>query len=289
MSTQDILLITGANTGIGYEAVKALLQSQKQYHIFLGSRSTDKGNEAIAQLKKDFPESKSSVELLQVDISKDDSIHKAVAHIESKFGKLDVLVNNAGEYLHTETVYRDFTTDSLNAGTSLDSTTDQDASRVRELYNKTYDTNISGTQVITTEFIPLLLKSTSPRLLFLTSGLSTLENSSQSFMPKIPVNLKAGWPKEGVMSAVAYRASKAALNMVMLSWHWLLSPDGVRVWCISPGFLATGLGGIGKERLEAAGAGPAWKGGDIIKRVVEGERDADVGKVVAQDGQVQPW
>jgi hypothetical protein len=76
--------------------------------------------------------------------------------------------------------------------------------------------------------------------------------------------------------------------MLMLTWHWLLKENGVKTWAISPGFLATRLGGD-QEKLKQLGAGEPWLGGDLIKRVIEGERDADVGKVVAQNGKVQEW
>lgn len=96
MSAKEIIVITGANTGIGYEAVKALLQSSN-YHIFLGSRSLDKGNEAIAQLAKDVPEAQSTVELLHIDVTDDESIGKAFALVQSKVIKVDALINNAGQ------------------------------------------------------------------------------------------------------------------------------------------------------------------------------------------------
>lgn len=76
--------------------------------------------------------------------------------------------------------------------------------------------------------------------------------------------------------------------MLMMTWYWLLKKDGVKTWCISPGFLATGLAG-GVEKMKKMGAGEAWQGGDIIKRVIEGERDADEGKVITQNGAVQDW
>ncbi len=91
------------------------------------------------------------------------------------------------------------------------------------------------------------------------------------------------------MLNLAYRASKAALNMVMIFWHQLLKGDGVRVWAVSPGFLATGLAGVGADKLRQWGAGEPSQGGDILKRVVEGERDADVGKVVVINGAIQDW
>jgi NAD(P)-dependent dehydrogenase (short-subunit alcohol dehydrogenase family) len=87
---------------------------------------------------------------------------------------------------------------------------------------------------------------------------------------------------------VAYRSSKAALNMMMLDWERLLEPDGVLVFAISPGFLATGLGGMGKEFLKKVGAGEASVGGEFIRDVVQGKRDGDAGKVINKDG-VQAW
>jgi NAD(P)-dependent dehydrogenase (short-subunit alcohol dehydrogenase family) len=90
-----------------------------------------------------------------------------------------------------------------------------------------------------------------------------------------------------VAASLGYKSSKTALNMVMLNWHWLLHEDGVKTFCISPGFLATNLGGD-PERLKAMGAGEPSIGGQIIRAVTEGERDADAGKVVSNGG-VQDW
>jgi NAD(P)-dependent dehydrogenase (short-subunit alcohol dehydrogenase family) len=86
-----------------------------------------------------------------------------------------------------------------------------------------------------------------------------------------------------------YRASKTALNMLMLTWYWLLKEDGVRTFSVSPGFLATGLGGIGADKLKSMGAKDPSMGGQLLRMVVEGERDDDAGKVVFQDGAVQDW
>lgn len=93
---KKIVLITGANTGIGYEAVKALLQSRKAYFIYLGSRSIEKGNAAIKALEEDVPTSDSTIELLQIDIESDDSITAAFEQVKAKSGYIDVLINNAG-------------------------------------------------------------------------------------------------------------------------------------------------------------------------------------------------
>ena len=76
--------------------------------------------------------------------------------------------------------------------------------------------------------------------------------------------------------------------MLMRQWQRLLSADGVKVWSVSPGFLATGLGG-NRELLKKMGAGDPALGGRLIRGVVEGERDGDVGLVVTQEGRVQPF
>lgn len=98
MASRTIAFVTGANTGIGYEAVKALLQSSKSYHIFLGSRSIEKGKLAIEDLKKECPDSASIVEFIQVDLTSDDSIEQAFQHVKNGPGYIDTLVNNAGLY-----------------------------------------------------------------------------------------------------------------------------------------------------------------------------------------------
>jgi NAD(P)-dependent dehydrogenase (short-subunit alcohol dehydrogenase family) len=177
-------------------------------------------------------------------------------------------------------------------GGAFDSALLKDSSipTIRSVWNHAYTLNVTSTQVFTHTFMPLLLSSPSPRLLFITSGLSSLSTCSGGLNSKAlaPGAMPKGWPKPATPSMVAYRSSKVALNMMMLEWHRMLEPDGVKVFAISPGFLATGLGGLGKEFLKKVGAGDASVGGGFIKDVVEGKRDADVGKVINKDG-VQPW
>ncbi|KAF9874356.1 short-chain dehydrogenase [Colletotrichum karsti] len=270
MSSKRIVFITGANTGIGLETIKFLLQSSKPYHVILGARSAEKGEEAIAQLKKEYSSTQSSLEFLEIDVTSDDAIQSAFDTISKKHGLIDVLVNNAGATFDGFVVSRP-----------------DDIASVREAFNKAYDVNTSSAHVMTHVFAPLLLKSSDPRLLFVTSGLSNLNDMAEhGLMPHLgKVTTPAGWPKNP--TPMGYRSSKVALNMVMLSWHWLFEEDGVKVWCISPGFLATGLGG-NPEVLKKMGAGEPSQGGELIKKVIEGERDADVGKIVGQNG-IQTW
>lgn len=141
---------------------------------------------------------------------------------------------------------------------------------------------------MTAAFSHLLIKSSNPRLIFLTSGSATLEGHLQLFLPAGSTVPAAGWPKGDLRARQSYKVTKTALNMLMLTWHWVLKDDGVKTWSISPGFLATDLSG-NTDAMRAAGGGDPALGGSLLRSVLEGERDADVGKVIMQNGKVQAW
>lgn len=72
-------------------------------------------------------------------------------------------------------------------------------------------------------------------------------------------------------------------------WHRMLSNDGVKVWAVSPGFLATELGGASAESKKQFGAKDPALGGQLVRDVLDGKRDADAGRVVTAEGGVQDW
>jgi NAD(P)-dependent dehydrogenase (short-subunit alcohol dehydrogenase family) len=154
------------------------------------------------------------------------------------------------------------------------------------MWNSSWNINTVGTHMITSAMMRLLIRAPNPRLLFMTSGTSTLAGTEN---PALAVNRSPakGWPKDSAFGIPAYRSSKTGMNMLMLEWQRLLKEDGVKVWCISPGFLATGLGGS-LEANKKMGAGDPATAGEFVRSVLEGERDADVGKVVLRDG-LQAW
>lgn len=161
---------------------------------------------------------------------------------------------------------------------------------MRDAWNKAWDINVAGTQVMTHTFVPLLLKSSDPRLMFIASGTSTLTGTEDTEF-RLNVAPVAGWPKPAGFSVASYRSSKTGMNMMMREWARTLRNDGVKVFCISPGFLATGLGGVpgGRETLLKMGAEEPYLGGEFIRDVVEGKRDKDAGKVIGRGDKVQPW
>ncbi|KAF1830722.1 NAD(P)-binding protein [Decorospora gaudefroyi] len=271
MAESSIVLITGGNTGLGYESVKALYASSQAHTILMGSRSLAKATDAIAKLQAEVPGSKSAIVPIQIDIEDDKSIEKAFQKVKSKYGRIDTLVNNAGS-----------TFDSIML-------TDPSPSGIRATFNKAYSLNVTSSQVMTHIFAPLLIASSDPRLLFVTSGISSLErNSSDENSNFVRGPPPKGWPKPPVPSQIGYRTSKVALNMIMLEWKKTFKVDGVKVFGISPGFLATNLGGMGPEFLKNMGAADPSIGGHFIRDVVEGKRDEGHGKVINKDG-VMPW
>jgi len=270
---KQIVLVTGGNTGLGLEVVKALAKTSTPYEIIIGCRTTSKGDDAIKQLRNEFQTS-STLSTLQVDLESDTSIERAIQDITSKYGHLDVLINNGGA--------------------SFDPDIASGKLSIRDAFNKSWDVNVSGTHVLTYHAVPLLLKSTDPRLMFVTSGTSSMHESIAPDMPppiqRINASPEAGWPKPvGPNPITSYRSSKAGLNMLMREWSRLLKNDGVKVWAISPGFLATGLGGIGAEMLKRMGALEPHVGGEFIRDVVEGKRNGDVGKILRNNGAIQAW
>ncbi|KAJ6125009.1 hypothetical protein N7471_012326 [Penicillium samsonianum] len=211
-----IIVITGANTGIGLETVKALYQSDQHYRILLGGRNLEKAQLACQNVTTEGTQN--TVEPFLVDVESDESIEAALDQIAAKYDRVDCLINNAGA--------------------CFDAYIDQGMT-ARQAWNKSWDVNVTGAHIMTTKFLPLLLKSQDPRLLFITSGLSSLQGASD---PENPKNIfaPAGLPK--VLPFVGYRSSKAGLNMLMVEWSKVLRNDGVKVWAVAPGLLATSLG-----------------------------------------------
>lgn len=97
MAQSKIALVTGANSGIGYEIVKALLQSSKPYHVLVAARSQEKAQSAVHSIQEECPNVSNTMEPIVIDLVSDDSIEKAYKKMDAKPGHLDVLINNAGK------------------------------------------------------------------------------------------------------------------------------------------------------------------------------------------------
>jgi NAD(P)-dependent dehydrogenase (short-subunit alcohol dehydrogenase family) len=97
MKDTRIILVTGANKGIGYEAVKLLAQKLPAATVLLGSRSVANGEAAIAKMRESAPaHSFDNVSVVEIDITSAASLKAAVATVRERHGKLDVLLHNSG-------------------------------------------------------------------------------------------------------------------------------------------------------------------------------------------------
>ena len=90
-TNQEIVLITGGNTGLGFEIAKKLLREHDRFHVLIGSRTSSKGEAAVKELHDQGLE---SCEFIQIDVLDNLSIAEAAQTVEAKFGRLDVLHAN---------------------------------------------------------------------------------------------------------------------------------------------------------------------------------------------------
>ena len=198
-ASKTIVLVTGGNTGIGYEIVKKLSSENPDYQVLMGCRDTSKGEAAVASLGAPI-----NVNPIQLDITDDDSIEHCYLAIDQIFGRLDILINNAGtaaQYL-------------------------PESSSLREKFDFTYSVNVTSQAVLTDKLIPLLEKSTLPKVIFISSGLASIQGT-----------LAGGKPHRGAW----YSTSKTAVNAVMAYYAKMYS--GWKVNSVCPGYRATGLNG----------------------------------------------
>lgn len=210
-------LITGANKSIGYETAKRLAESG--CFVYIGSRNLESGKKAVKQLKSEGFE---NLEAIQIDITNLNSITEAKNKIEQQSGYLDILINNAG----------------------ISGALPQNASNANiEDIRKTFETNFFGTVNVIQTFLDLLKKSDSPRIVNLTSGLSSLTLHSDP-------NWKY-YPYKGA----SYGPSKTALNAYTQALAYELKDTPFKVNVVDPGFTATDFNqhrGTGKVEDAAA-------------------------------------
>lgn len=260
-----IILVTGSNQGLGYNAIQTLLTASKPYTILLGSRSLSRGQTAASDLQAANPNSPAKIIPLELDISNDESIAAATKKIEADYGYLDILVNNAGI-----------------ASASAD---DAKLSE-REILSTIYNTNVFGTYVLTTFLLPLLKKSPSPhpRLIFVSSRLGSMAANSLA-SPHCSVNTPALLFEATI--APLYRTSKSALNGFAVYFDNLpeVRERGVRVLAVCPGYCATNLNGH-------SGHNTAASGGAIIAGAALGtlgDVETKSGVFVEEGGKVLQW
>src|SRR5690606_7796348 len=87
-----VAVVTGANSGIGFEAARAL--ARRGGRVVLGCRNLDKGRAALERIRAEAPEAR--VELEPLDLADLDSVRAFSDRFRARHEALDILVNNAG-------------------------------------------------------------------------------------------------------------------------------------------------------------------------------------------------
>ena len=90
--TGKVIIVTGANSGIGYEAAKEF--ARKGAQTIMACRSMEKAEAALAMIQAEIPEA--PTEIMMLDLTSLASVHKFAGEFKAKYDRLDVLVNNAG-------------------------------------------------------------------------------------------------------------------------------------------------------------------------------------------------
>ena len=214
MAEKKIALITGANKGIGKEIARQL--GAQGMTVLIGARDSGRGEEAAAELTAGGADTHA----VRLDVTDAASIEAAARQIEGEYGRLDVLVNNAGI--------------ALDGGPA--SALDMDTLR------RTYETNVFGVFAVTKAFLPLLKKSEAGRIVNHSSGLGSLTENSD------PNGQYAG------IKPLAYNSSKAALNMMTVIFAAELKDTPIKVNAADPGYTATDLNQNSGPRTVEQGA-----------------------------------
>ena len=218
------ILITGANRGIGLESAKQLAQKGNQ--VIIGSRNKKRGDDAIADLQAQGL----SIDCVKLDVTLNDDIEKAYAYIEEKYGKLDVLVNNAG-IMHSEEKW---------IGNSV-----LDVSE--KALTQTMFVNFFGPFRMARTFVPLLEKGEDARIVNLSAKLASLS---------LHADRKSA---VGNTKPFAYNTSKTALNQLTTHLAHALRRKKIKVVSIYPGWVQTEMGGANATYPVEEGVGTVLK------------------------------
>jgi NAD(P)-dependent dehydrogenase (short-subunit alcohol dehydrogenase family) len=211
MAETRIALVTGANRGIGLEIVKQL--SRAGLLAVLGSRDVAKGREAAAKLASEGLEPP----VVALDVTDEGSVRAAVEEVMRLFGRIDVLVNNAG-------ILREGATPDVSKVLALSPA----------LALETFGTNTLGPLRMIEAVVPIMLKGGYGRVVNLSSGAGQL------------AEMGGGFP--------AYRMSKAALNALTRITAAEFGPTPVKVNAMCPGWVRTDMGGADATRPVEKGA-----------------------------------
>lgn len=197
-----VVIITGANRGIGKEAAKELARTGAK--IYLACRSINSANEARDEIVRETKNE--NIFVKELDLASPESIRKCVDSFKKEENKIDVLVNNAGMW----------------AGSKISSSFNAEM---------TFSVNVLGHQLLTKLLVDLLKNGSPSRIINVASHFAGgLETDDISF------------ERRKYNPTSAYKQSKQANRMLTRAWAKQSENDNVSVYSMTPGFIpSTGL------------------------------------------------
>jgi NAD(P)-dependent dehydrogenase (short-subunit alcohol dehydrogenase family) len=212
-----VALITGANKGIGLETARQL--GKLGVTILVGARDLAKGEEAAEVLRGIGVDARA----IKLDVVNETDRAAAAKFIGKEYGRLDILINNAGVMLDGRT------------GNETSTTSDK-------LLRETFETNFFAVVALTQTLLPLLRKSDAGRIVNLSSILASLTLHATKGSPIYDAK------------TFAYDASKAALNAFTIHLAHELRGTKIKVNSAHPGWVKTEMGGEGAQMEIVDGA-----------------------------------
>ena len=250
MEGKRVALITGANKGIGLQIAKDL--ASRGFTVLVGSRDLENGEAAAQSVGAD-------AHAVQLDVTDRASIAAAAERVRNEFGRLDVLVNNAG------------ISHGGKPGKPLEEIVGSGRPSVASLdeVRAVFETNVFGVVAVTQAMLPLLREAPEGRIVNMGSDSGSLT-----------LNADPGYEHRHVFGA-AYSPSKTALHAITLAFAIELEGTDIKVNAASPGFTATDLNNFAGTRTVEEGAHEA------VRLALVGA-DGPTGTLSDEDGPL-PW
>lgn len=243
-----IALITGASKGLGFEWCKQL--GKLGYEVILTARDFDTASDA-AQILSDQG---ISVHPAVLDVTNENQIQELAYWVQGKFGKLDLLVNNAGVNSKTRA---QGDKDILEKNLILEALDSTEILAMIEI-------NAIAPIFIARAFQSLLAASESPKIIQIGSWLGSIDEKNTG-------------------GNYGYAVSKSALNMMNRALAFDLLDDRIICVVVNPGWVQTDMGG------EHAQFTTAHAVSNLINNVVNKIKLSDTGKFFNYDGAEHPW
>jgi NAD(P)-dependent dehydrogenase (short-subunit alcohol dehydrogenase family) len=218
MTSNCVALVTGANKGLGQEVARQL--GRRGMTVLLGCRDRTRGETAAAELVAEGLD----VAPTALDVTQVTSAEAVADHIRKTYGRLDVLINNAGIHVGRPAL----------------------EIRATEM-RKTFETNVFGVVTMINIMLPLLKEAPEPRIVNVASTTASLALTSD------PTSL---FGQEN--NSLAYASSKSAVTMLTVQYanalRRLPAYAHVKINAVTPGYIATDLNGHTGPRSVEQGA-----------------------------------